>query len=1501
MNNEEKKKTIKKRTRLQRIVNIFLYTGIFIFILLIIAFGFSQTSTFRNYLKDFVVEQADSAMNGNLHIGKIEGTIFTSLILRNTVLNMGNDTLLNAGTVSLKVSPLHLLFKNIYVRSFEIRNASISFRKDSKGELNISKLFPPSKQKDTTKSSFPFTIQVANLQLLNVNFSLTKYSELGKKATYDSLNINDLRVNKINLSLSAQADLNKHDFNLEIIKLNASPNISHFFLYNLKGSFLVNEKGMEVNDLKVVTGKSRFQINSKVDKFNPFDSTSDFNKADINLNLDADSVNFSDLTAFISPLNILKGKVAVKVKTSGNLHKLNIDLLEVQYDSTRLNAKGNIRSLDDPDDMYITTVFYDSYANQSDVNKLLPSIHVPIYPELGLLKFDTLVYKGRPVDFNSNIYVKTKKGDLAANANLNVASVLFQYDVRFRTVNFDISPFAGINTNLNSRGRIKGEGTSPQNLNANFYYNANGSIVKGNKIDTLRLRVSAKSQNISYRLRAISDTLKALLSGNFDFTNHKPSYKIKGDIENLNIARLSADTTFNTNLNFNVNAEGENFELDKMNLFLNMKLYNSLVNNIHIDSTRAIVDLRSNDNGQRIVNIISDLADISADGNFSINQVVKLFVAEANLVSASVKNKTEEIFPALQNGNLINNSFAGGDLFSAVDSSTNIQYLIDLKNFELISLLLGNNQLEVDGELSGEIKNNSDSIWVSLKSRLDYVKFWGKNDVFFLSNLNLNFSLSNSFNAKSFQDIFTSVHLKTDRIFMGNDIKDLDFDFDLANSKAKLYLSTNLENYASVKFAGNLNLSENGIKILLDTLGLRYNQFNLINKNIIDLTYLNDSVNVKNFVLDRQDGTGEIEINGTLLQTRNQDLKISLSNFRGKDLSKNLLGLAPGNTLLGSINLNADITGNVENPLIDAKVDIDSVTYRSKNLGALKGNFDYKEKSISIDLRFIDSLENYNNPQLLITGSLPVDLSLTAEGKSSKNNLNNAPLNLKLIADNFNLASFANVLPDIRELRGILTGKLNVSGTFNNVDPEGTLTLKNVAFIADANNLEYNAGLKINAAKGSLSIDSLLIENSKGTLNGGRMTGTGKAVLDNFDIKSSQFMVNGSLKVLSEASKSVSPSVYGDLVISTNGNIEFTIDNNGASLQAPIAITDANLTFPPTQNAYQNNLHGYIYKYAQDTIQNNEQNINFENLIKISQERSRNNENNSSNGFKFNYKIDVKVEKEAKIVFILSKELNQKLTAVLNGNFQYEKTGGTPNAQGELKLLEGSNLQFFKTLTADGSIRFESELDNPYLDITATYTDYWTPDTSSSSSSQEEKVAVKIKIQGPLKELDKNFIQEKNNIAVYVGQSNIDNDEPSPTYDASDAVLFIIAGRFINQSSSTGANGTSGLAASASTSLAGSILGGFLNSYLGDYVRSIQLRRVGTQTKVNLVGRVKDFRYSIGGSTDVFQDLSQANVMIEYPIFKSLLIRLERKEALKQSGVQMEMINELGLKYRFEF
>jgi hypothetical protein len=56
---------------------------------------------------------------------------------------------------------------------------------------------------------------------------------------------------------------------------------------------------------------------------------------------------------------------------------------------------------------------------------------------------------------------------------------------------------------------------------------------------------------------------------------------------------------------------------------------------------------------------------------------------------------------------------------------------------------------------------------------------------------------------------------------------------------------------------------------------------------------------------------------------------------------------------------------------------------------------------------------------------------------------------------------------------------------------------------------------------------------------------------------------------------------------------------------------------------------------------------------------------------------------------------------------------------GELPI-RGSTLEFIKTFNAEGKIRFESELSNPYLDITAVYKNYYYPEESSLNSEGDQ-------------------------------------------------------------------------------------------------------------------------------------------------------------------------------------
>lgn len=1495
----EKNKVIKKkRTLFHRIVNIFLYSGIGLFILILLAFGVSQTSTFREYLRKTVIVQANKNLNGTLYIGKIDGTIFSSLILRNTVLNMGKDTLLNAGKIELRTSPLQLLLKKIKIRKFEIVQADIALIADSTGKLNLSKLTRPSSS-DTSKSTFPFKIEITNFSLVNINFSFQRFDFAGSNAFYDVLNMNDIRLHNVKLSLSAFADIDNNEYELDLTELSLTPNINNFTIEKLSGQFAVNKKELFANNLKIKTSNSDIMLKIKA-SHNIFDSKAEFAKAKLDLNIYSDKFNFQDVSPFVSSLNLFKESLAIKIKCEGTLKDFVINQIDIKFLNTHLETKGVIKNLDHPKQMFINAKFKDTYINQSDINKLIPSLNLPVYEKLGLLRIDTLTISGHPLNFTTSVSLKTDKGRVLVDAGLNFEQNPMKYNVKFSTLGLDISPFTNLLSSINSNGTIKGSGTKPNELNAMISFTADGSVLNGNRIDNFSFNANALNKNINYDLNLVSDSSSINMNGNFIFnTGNNVSYKVAGEFNKLNIYRFVKDSSLISNLNFSINAEGDGFNADSLNLYLTFLLKNSTINGIFIDSTRAIADIRKNQGTGRVINLISDLADITITGDFTISSMVDALSKEIKLVSKISENKIDEIQPSAHPPQLPTMAITPAMKMIKIKPSDNIpasmKYLVEFKDFALLSLFLGHAQIEINGEMSGELKNTKDSIYFSYNTAIDYIKYHNNNDVFFLSKLNLDLNVENGHQGEKLENLLASLHLNTDRVFAGADIRDIRLDINLKNRIAGLNFSSSMEN-SSVRLNGDVDVSGNAIKLLLDTLDLDYNGFRLINKQRTEIDYAKNDINFKNFILSRD--SAEIIIKGTLSQYNNQNLNISLYNFKGKDLVNTIMQLREDNAPDANISCNTDISGTFTSPVIKFNLNVDNITYKNTNFGSFTGGFNYLNKNLALDFKFISQQLNPNDAALKINGNLPIDLAFS--GAAERINYN-SPINIKITADDFNLGAVGDLLPVIKRLRGTFKTNFEITGTYNDLKPNGYMELSKVLFVAESNNIEYNAEMKATIQNNNLNLEKLVLQNIDGEQDGGKITGSGTAVLKGFKLVSSDLNINGDLKVLNEGSKSASPTIYGDLVIGTNGNVEFKMNEDGAFLKAPIVVKKAMLTLPPTQTGYRNTSDSFIYKYLADTTSVQKNSMDFESLVNYSKKGIVQRSSGRSKRSYFNYSIDVTVQDGATIIYVLSKEFDQNLTAVLKGNFLYERIDGKSNAEGELTLLEGSKLSYYKSFQTDGTIKFEGDLTNPNLNLTATYTSYYIPSDSTTNGGLEVLVGVKIKITGPLKELDKNFIKTENNIAVYYGADNIDNDIPDPTKDVNDALYFIVASRFPSDMTTQDKNTASGQLSNTATSAAGSVLGGFLNNSFGSYVQNVDTRRVGTATKFDLSGSVNKFRYTIGGTTDIFQDLSQANIKIEYPILKSLIIRFERKEAIIETNSLNEMIDELGLKYRFEF
>lgn len=1480
--NNKKNTPKKKRPISRKIIHGVVYTFVGIFVILLLLFGFSQTAYFKNWLRDEVEEQVSTLLNGELEIGKIEGTIFTSLKLKNTVLTQGDKPLLEAEKIEVKMSPLKLIFKVIYLRKFELQNAKINLVEDENGKLNLIKLLPETEE-DTTTTTFPFDIQVASLAFDNVDFSIKRYDYLNVDDTYKQLNLNNFILNNINLNLSAFADINDNEYRLNIDKLDFNSNIESFNLKNLSGNFLLTSEAAAIGDLQIKTSRSDFILHAAVNNINIFEEIDleKFNSSDIKLELDAPSLSFEDLAVFIPGMEIINGNVEAVIKAEGTFAELDIDELNVKYRNTTINGYAQLLNVLGGEDLYITADLSGTKIDPDDPERLLSGVEIPTFPDYEYFAFDTLRYAGKPLSFMTNFHLRTAKGNIGAAADLNFSTSLLNYDVDLYTRNFDMQPLTGTSSNLNLSLTAEGSGTDPENLNTDINLIANNSVVSGYNISELKLEGDAENKLVNFDLELLAENSSLDFNGNVNFTDmDDPTYEFAGEVDNLNIGQLTPDTSLSSNLNFRIEGEGESFDPDNMNLFFSLVSTESSINQIEIDSTRLILDLRRDEGEGRVINLISDLADLSILGNYSVTDAITILSSEIDFITTSINNKLDIV--SVDNPNDPQKDMASffGESANNLSDSLSLEYIVDFKDFSLLSAFIPQSDLEVDGSITGKFKKQEDSLTFTMNSTLGYIRYLIGSDVYFVADAEIDFQISNGLESRAFDDISSELTMKVDRIYYGENIYNLKFSLAVEDDSIRWSLYALNEDYIKANLDGTFDVSSEEAILEIDTFNVRYYDLLMKNKEELVLSYDDEVLNFKKFNLT--EGSGTISVTGSFSSNPGHKLNVKFENVSGANVAHKLLNVAPENAVESEISMDAEITGTFSSPKADVNLDINNITFNNKTFGSFNTDLTYEDNQLNVDLRFVDSLST-SDPRLSLKGNIPV---------GSEENMR-----LELNSDGFNLAALGSNLPMVSLLSGTMESDIIITGSTSDPVINGNLNINDASFVLQFNNLTYNTELSLNFQNKTISVDTLRLKNKVGTKFGGSLTGDGFLTLDQLSPSDAKLNIRGDLKVLGQESKGASPQVYGNLVIQTRDDITYKYSPDGGFLEIPIDVTVADLQFPLKQGAYKNTAKNFVYRYKQYYSEEEQEQRLIDSLIAAS-ERNEKKGLGPSKEPGLNFNLNVKLDTEAKMVVALAEEFNQNLTVYLGGNFKYSVQNGVEDASGELTLLEGSHLEFLKKLDAEGSVRFEDELADPYLDLTATYTDYYYP-TDSTGTADETLVAVKIKVDSYLSDLGENFIRDEDNIGVYVGAEAIENNNKDQSKTPSDAILFILAGKFTDNATLAEQNA----AANTVANLAGSIVGGFLNRYLGNYVRSVQLRQVGNVTRFSLIGNAGKFRYEIGGSTDVFQDLSQANVKIEYPgfLFDRLVLRLERYEERSEINSTREIINEIGLKYRFQF
>jgi len=1470
-----------KRTLGRKILNAFIGLFGFAVFLFILFLGYSQTETFHKYLRNKLIAYYSENFNGKLSVKNITGSLFTSLQINNLKISVGKDDIFYADRIGLRLNPLLIFKKTINLNNIELINGSLNILQDSSGLWNY-QLIIKNKSKGNENltaqeenNSNPFNLKIENLEINNFKFLLKNFKHIQSDSVYASINWDDLNISRINLNATLFINPGKRNYNLILNNFSAQTNTKTFRLKKLSGFFYADSSELLVDNLILISDSSNIELSARLNELNIFNmpALKKFKDLPLNLKLDAKPFNFSDLSTFLPSTNFLTGNVKLGLSADGTFGNINIQKLALNLSGSRLFLKGKLQKLNTPENLYINARIFNSRLNEKDAVSLMPSLNLPEFNNYSFKKVN-IIFRGEPTNFFVKFTGEHEKGNLSLKGKLDLNAP--SYNIIFLTSNLNLKGILNSPTLLSSAGRIKGRGFNPNKLNTILDITSLNSNINGYQIDSLNLRAEATSKKLKFNLNSIINKSKLEVKGKLDLSNEEsPKYNLKGKIDSLNLERFTKNNKLNSNLNFAFEAKGSDLRIDSMNAFFKISLNNSMLQEHYLEDSDLNLALKHWGN-KRLIKLSSDFIDLNLTGNFSLQKAIDLLKYQSNTIANIFKHKFNQLRLNPNNSNTTNMAI-DSVAFKPIAFTFNYK----IKDFEPLAILLNAQEFDIAGSGYGKVNNSQNEFNLSGNFKLDYLMNAKKNSIIYFSNLNTDFHFTRNNNSLMFKDLFGSLSLEGNKIFWENEFKNIAADIVFNQNKLFITTSFNLNNNLATELDGSVLMSGNKQNIAINNFLLSYNNIEWVNDSTLNIDISGDSLIIRKFHLKHSNTIASLK--GFLVKD-SLNAQFKLSKMSGELLSRYLLNKNVSRQIRAKINIKGNALGTLDNPLITLFTNIDSLGIQDKFFGNLFSEIKLKDGLLISKANFLNLKNDLQHPILTFSGQYPLFKTTRKPDKRI--------FNFKLVSKNFELEPLSSMIPLVENINGKLNANVSISGTPNNFKYSGFFKLNKIKIKTFPNNLTYLLDANITLSDSTVKINKISIANTNDVPQKGELNSSGKIILRNYQVKNIQITSRGSLAILSQTSRFVSPNFYGDLFLKTDKTLILKKENGKLNLSGKIKIQNANLIVAPTR-ALTSSTTNITYNFLEDTSKINYEEKKFKRYLTLIKRRKK----LSAKELPFDFNLAFEITNDAKLELLLSKIWNQKLVMLVKGNVDYINKNGTTHAQGILKLQNGSRFEFIKTFDASGSIKFESDLANPYLDVTAMYIGNY--NRGSANHPDFIDVGVLFKLNGTLDKIGTNLVNNPDNIAIYIGSQNIQNKVRDNRYDFSDALLFIYLGRFKEDLTAKDKSKLAGLSNTA-TSFLGSAITSIVNSAVGDVVSDIQVNQNGQATQITISGRFENIRYSIGGTTQI-QNINEANVKIEYQLLPNLILRLERKNPVIRSFGVENKISELGLKYLWEF
>ena len=695
-------------------------SGIFLFVLIAVI-GYTQTRSFKSYLRNTLLLESRTALNGQLRFGSIDGNLLTGFTMDSVSVRGNADELLSSERIEFKYDLFGFFFKRIAFNSIVIVKPHIHIYRSVDGTWNVVRLIKPA-QADTTPFAWAIDIKRLKLQDAELVFadSLLLSQRQARPSEVPPKNVIDYaRVHLSALSLETAAKIQNGRYEVKLRNLEFTSQDPSFALKHVEGDFLLSKNEGSARNINIETSKSHIRLDAGIKGVDiaSLSNVEELKTKPVELTVSAENIDTRELKQFLyHSVDFLDRDLKLHLKASGTFGDLKIEKLVIQMPHSFVQLQGHLRNLNSASNLEMTIQSNDNIIAPRDLIDCLPGLKLPDFTFLGPVKY-SLSYEGRPLDFKARIFCNTTAGNIDVDGKMKILPENITYSGTAAVHSLALGTILQdekMSSNLNARMTIDGTGFDPRTMTGLARIEMDSSLFNGLSVQRSVLVFDIADGMLRSHVAASMGSGSYELSSSLQFLGQDSSnYNIIAKIRSLDLAELLKDKQYGSALSFDLTATGATGKIERSDT-VELNFYRSVFGTEMFESGEATAIFNMRDNLQSNLQVTSTLGDLDVAGRFSPGSFIAAWDNSYRLVTEAVAYR----FQSLDSLRSYNGSIAAGQKFqpSRVGKIVPIEskFRLNVYDFGPIGLFI---HIPMSGQGIVEGSIDGDSTALQLKAR----------------------------------------------------------------------------------------------------------------------------------------------------------------------------------------------------------------------------------------------------------------------------------------------------------------------------------------------------------------------------------------------------------------------------------------------------------------------------------------------------------------------------------------------------------------------------------------------------------------------------------------------------------------------------------------------------------------------------------------------------------------------------------------------------------------